>query len=187
MSKIYTKTGDGGESGLFSGERVPKDHLRLETYGVLDELGALIGLVRCKNTNLYIEQLCSRLQTLLFIVSTDLATVGDQKEVQRVTEKHVKYVELCIDQITPQLPPMKSFILSSGCEASVLFHLARTICRKAERKLAALMRLENVGAAIPALLNRMSDYLFVLARFANVKAGRPDEALNWDFPELKAL
>lgn len=186
MTKIYTRTGDAGETGLFSGERVPKDHLRLEVYGTLDEVNVLIGMARAKNGHLFLEQFCSRLQTLLFILCSDLATT-EGGAVDRIDGRHVRYVESCIDQLTTELPPLRSFVLPSGCEAALHLHLARTVCRRAERRLAALARVEPVNPQAVVLVNRMSDYLFVLARYANHKAGRTDEPLNRDFPELKAF
>lgn len=186
MTKIYTRTGDAGETGLFSGERVPKDHLRLEVYGTLDEMNVLIGMARAKNGNLFLEQFCSRLQTLVFVLCSDLATT-ESGAVDRVDGRHVRYLESCIDQLTTELPPLRNFILPSGCEAALFLHQARTVCRRAERRLSALARVEAVNPHVVALVNRISDFLFVLARYANHKAGRPDEPLNRDFPELKAF
>lgn len=189
--KIYTKTGDKGQTSLASGERVPKDHLRLQAYGTLDELNAILGLARSRNTNLYVEQLCCRLQTLLFVVGADLATplppAGQPDPAERVHEKHVKYVELCIDSLETELPPLTRFILPSGTETAGCLHLARTVCRRAERHIVTLAGQADLGPFVGELVNRISDYLFVLARYANFKSGRPDEPLSREFPELKDL
>ncbi len=189
--KVYTKTGDEGTTSLFSGQRVAKDSVRVHVYGTLDEMNVIIGLARSRNTNLYIEQLCSRLQTLIFLLCTDLATSlppeGKPDTVVRINEKHVRYVEMCIDSLSAELPPLTKFILPGGTDVATTLHLGRTVCRRAERWLVKLAREEEVGVAVRELVNRISDYLFVLARYANFKAGRSDEVLNRDFPEIEAL
>jgi len=189
--KIYTKTGDKGTTSLFSGDRVPKDHLRLHAYGTLDEMNSIIGLARARNDHLVMDQLCSRLQALVFILNSDLAwplsQAGQDKEVERISEKHIRYVEQSIDSLSAELPALTQFILPGGTETAGTLHLARTVCRRAERFVIALAREEDLGPHILKLVNRLSDYLFVLARYANLKAGRSDEILNCDFPEIDSL
>ena len=186
--KIYTKTGDAGQSSLFSGRRVPKNHLRLQTYGTLDELNALLGLARARNAEPRLERPLARLQTLLFILCSDLATPlpepGQQDPVTRVSPGHIAFLERQIDAMTAELPPLKNFILPGGTEVAAVLHIARTVCRRAERWLVALKQEEDLGPHAPVLVNRLSDYLFTLARWANFLAGRPDEILNRDFPEI---
>lgn len=190
MTRIYTKTGDGGSTSLFDGRRVPKDHLRLHVYGTLDECNTVIGLARAHNANLFLEQLCSRLQTLLFILCSDLATPlpapGAPDLVDRVDSRHVRYLETGIDRLTAELAPLGKFILPGGCPASAFLHQARTVCRRAERFLIELQAQEKLGPHVPILVNRLSDYLFTLARYANHVSGRPDEVLDRSFPELTA-
>jgi cob(I)alamin adenosyltransferase len=186
--KIYTKTGDAGQTSLFSGRRVPKNHLRLQTYGTLDELNTLLGLARAKNAEPRLGRPLARLQTLLFIVCSDLATPlpepGQKDLVTRVTDRHVAFLEQQIDLMTAELPPLQNFILPGGTEVAALLHVARTVCRRAERWLISLAAEEDLGAAVPVLVNRLSDYLFTLARWANFLAGRPDEILDRNFPEI---
>ena len=186
--KIYTKTGDAGQSSLFSGRRVPKNHLRLQTYGALDELNSCLGLARAKNAEPRLERPLARLQTLLFILCSDLATPlpepGQQDPVTRVSPGHIAFLERQIDAMTAELPPLKNFILPGGTEVAAVLHIARTVCRRAERWLVALKQEEDLGPHAPVLVNRLSDYLFTLARWANFLAGRPDEILNRDFPEI---
>lgn len=189
--KIYTKTGDAGQTSLFSGQRVPKNHMRLHVYGTLDEMNGFIGLARVRNTNLYLEQLASRLQTLVFILCSDLATPlppdGQADLVERIRAGHTRYLEKCIDGLTAELPPLKNFILPGGSECSVAFHLARTACRRAERWLVSIPEEEGINPEARILVNRLSDYLFTLARYANRVSGRPDEVLSREFPEAELL
>lgn len=186
--KIYTKTGDAGQTSLFSGRRVPKNHLRLQTYGTLDELNTLLGLARAHNADPRLEQRLGRLQTLLFILCSDLATPlpepGQKDLVTRIDQRHVAYLEQGIDAMTAELPPLRSFILPGGTETAAVLHVARTVCRRAERWLITLKPEEDLGPHAPVLVNRLSDYLFTLARWANFLAGRPDEILNREFPEI---
>lgn len=189
--KIYTKTGDSGETSLFTGQRISKTHLRLHVYGTLDEMNAHLGLARSRNGKIYLEQLLGRLQTLTFILCSDLATplpaAGESDRVDRVNEKHIRYVEQHIDSLTAEMPPLTKFILPGGTDVSSILHVARTVCRRAERYLVELVRQEDLGPHVPKLVNRYSDYLFTLARYANHVAGRPDEMLNREFPELNSL
>jgi cob(I)alamin adenosyltransferase len=186
--KIYTKTGDKGTTSLFSGERVAKNHLRVSTYGTLDEMNSVLGLARAHNQDAEIEHLCARLQTLVFILNSDLATPvppdGTPDRVTRITAAHVRYLERQIDALTAELPELTQFILPGGTPVAAYLHQARTVCRRAERIMVELADREDVGSHAPVLVNRLSDYLFTLARYANFRAGRTDEILDRDFPEL---
>lgn len=171
--KIYTKTGDGGETGLFGGGRVPKDHLRIESYGTVDELNAVLGLVRATNSVQAVEEILAALQDQLFVLGSDLATPRRAKgvNVPRLQVRDIVLLESHIDAMEEKLPPLTSFILPGGTPAAASLHVARTICRRAERHVVALARTEDVGSAVIPYLNRLSDLLFVLARFANHGAG----------------
>lgn len=190
MATIDT-SGDAGQTALADGNRASKDDLRFHLAGTLEEACALLGVVRSKNANLFVEQLCSRLQTLFMTCRTDVSTPRVPSDAadpaDRVTVKHVKYVELCMDQLSKDVPTAAKPILPGGSEAAALLHVARTVVRRAERAAASLVRETDLGPVILPLLNRVSDYLFVLARFANARAGKADEPYNRDFPELKAL
>lgn len=169
LSRIYTKSGDAGETGLGDGQRVPKDHPRVAAYGDVDELNAVLGLV-VANAPPEAEFLRS-IQNDLFDVGADLCVPPAKDEVQgkslRVTVAQAERLEKAIDVLNERLTPLTSFILPGGSVAAAWLHLARTVCRRAERSVATLMREEPVNAQVLVYLNRLSDYLFVLARIAN--------------------
>ncbi len=178
--KIYTKFGDGGETMLFDGTRVAKDHLRIDTYGTVDELNSLLGLavVDCRHEKL--RGILGALQDELFDLGADLATPVDSeltKRSGRVGEKHIAFLEQVIDEVTAELPALKRFILPGGGVTAARLHVARTVCRRAERLLVELMRQEDFGEPPhqPLIyLNRLSDLLFTLARWANKLDGVVD-------------
>ena len=173
---IVTKTGDGGTTGLYGGQRVSKDDLRICAYGEVDELNAALGAVLAIGA--LSENLCEQLikiQHLLFRVGGDLATPLSTKEKQdRVGGEHVQQIEEWIIAMESALAPQRSFILPGGSPAASLLHLARTICRRAERSVIALQKKESVNLQVSVLLNRLSDYLFLLARTANHEEGVTD-------------
>ncbi|HEU5262551.1 MAG TPA: cob(I)yrinic acid a,c-diamide adenosyltransferase [Gemmatimonadales bacterium] len=184
MAKIYTKSGDRGETGLFGGGRVPKDHLRVEAYGQVDELNAAIGLARALDPPGFHDGLLQTIQRDLFTIGAQLATPDPDmlaKTVSRsgapIGESEVGALEHVIDAAEATLEPLKSFILPGGTAKAGALHVARTACRRAERAVVALARAEPVSPAILQYLNRLSDLLFVLARAANAHAGRPD--IKW--------
>ena len=183
--KIYTKTGDAGQTGLFAGGRVSKDHARIAAYGTVDELNAFLGVARteCAETtgiqaNLpTLESLLATLQNELFDLGAELATPNPaETRVPRVSEKQVAALEQAIDHYEAQLPPLKTFILPGGTRTAAALHVARTVCRQAERAVVHLANLpdEHVSPQVIVYLNRLSDLLFVLARAANQDAGRGD-------------
>ena len=181
--KIYTKQGDLGQTVLFDGTRVAKDHLRIETYGTVDELNSAIGLtiVDCRDEAL--TELLTRLQRQLLDLGSDLATPLDSKnsaKVRRIGAPHVAFLEQQIDAATAQLPPLKRFIIPGGSVTAARLHVARTVCRRAERHLVTLMHHEAavIGPHPLIYLNRLSDLLFTLARLANKMDGRGD--VEWD-------
>lgn len=177
--KIYTKTGDEGETGLYGGPRVRKDHLRIEAFGAVDELNALLGMARCEPLDDHsggeIDSLLARIQSELFDLGAELATPDPQRRgTKLITAEHVARLETAIDECDARLPPLKAFILPGGVRAAALLHVARTVCRRAERRVVSLAAIEPISADLVVYLNRLSDLLFVLARLVNQTAGRPD-------------
>ena len=173
LNRIYTRTGDKGSTRLATGEPVSKASLRVEAYGGVDETNACIGLVRL-HADGELDAILSRIQNDLFDLGADLATPDTGKDLGyqplRIVEAQVERLEREIDQLNAELSPLNSFILPAGTPAAAHLHLARTVCRRAERGLVALMAEdETVSAAALKYLNRLSDLLFVAARFANGK------------------
>jgi cob(I)alamin adenosyltransferase len=171
--RIYTKTGDRGETGLFGKQRVPKEHPRICAYGAIDELNAFVGLMRAEPLPAELDGHLAEVQATLFDVGADLATPGGNASVARVTAG-IGALERWIDAAEGELPPLRSFILPAGQREAALLHVARTVCRRAEREFWALSRSEAVPAEIGIYLNRLSDLCFVWARAANQRHGRPD-------------
>jgi cob(I)alamin adenosyltransferase len=180
--KIYTRTGDDGTTSLFSGGRVPKTHLRVEAYGTVDELNSTLGVARAHNPHPQTDAWLARVQHHLFILGADLATPLDarSKHIVRMDAETVAWLETTIDQMTEALPPLTAFILPGGSPASAYLHLARAVCRRAERLAVALSHQEAIGPHVLPYLNRLSDFLFVLARWENQQAGIPEE--KWTPP-----
>ncbi|PYP57079.1 MAG: cob(I)yrinic acid a,c-diamide adenosyltransferase [Gemmatimonadetes bacterium] len=179
--KIYTKTGDGGETGLFGGGRTPKDSLRVAAYGEVDELNAALGLARTLDPAEFADSLLQTIQRGLFTVGAELATPDPdnlRKALSRsgaaIGDSDIAALEDVIDGHESRLEPLKNFILPGGAPKAAALHLGRTVCRRAERAVVALARHEQINPAILRYLNRLSDLLFVLARAANAHAGRPD-------------
>jgi len=160
--KIYTKTGDKGTTGLFTGQRVSKDSLRVETYGTVDEVDAALGLARALCTAEPVKQAIYRVQKLLPLVMTEIASVGNDKVY--ITQEHVRDIEGLIDEFDAKLPPLRAFVVPGDSPGSAALHMARTIVRRAERLAVRLGREESVGTDLLALLNRLSDLCFVLSR-----------------------
>lgn len=172
--KIYTKTGDAGETGLFGGGRVPKDDPRVQAYGDVDELNATLGFgISLEPGDFELETL-QTIQRDLFSIGAELATPNPDKRRAAVTADKVTALEQVIDKHEATLPPLKNFILPGGTPKAAAFHLARTTCRRAERSVVALARDEQLNPVIMHYLNRLSDLLFVLARAVNKRAGRSD-------------
>jgi cob(I)alamin adenosyltransferase len=175
--KIYTRTGDLGETALFAGPRVGKDMPRIEVCGMIDELNAALGVARAEPLGEEADQLLDRVQHELFAIGAELATPEPAaRGVQWIGPGHVDALEGEIDRREPGLQPLTEFILPGGTRAAALLHLARAVCRRAERRLITLIRHseEPVSLVVMAYLNRLSDLLFVLARCENARAGRPD-------------
>jgi cob(I)alamin adenosyltransferase len=177
--KIYTKTGDDGHTGLFGGPRIAKHAPRIEAYGTVDELNAVLGLVRCERDVAAIDkpldELLERIQCELFDLGGELATPDPERLGTRVLGgKHIAALEAAIDRHEADLEPLKQFILPGGTRVAALLHLARTVCRRAERHVVSLAEREPIANDLIVYLNRLSDLLFVLARWTNQQADQPD-------------
>ena len=175
LNKIYTKSGDKGTTALATGERVAKHALRIESYGTVDETNSVIGIVRLHTGNMpKLDAMLARIQNELFDLGADLATPEkDEKlgwEPLRILEAQVTRLEAEIDEMNAALEPLRSFVLPGGTPSAAYLHLARTVCRRAERQVTALMEgpHERVNEAALRYLNRLSDFLFVAARYANL-------------------
>ncbi|MCZ6774876.1 MAG: cob(I)yrinic acid a,c-diamide adenosyltransferase [Ignavibacteria bacterium] len=177
--KIYTKTGDKGDTGLVGGQRIPKDALRIEAYGSVDELNSVIGIIRSDNANSEIDRILAPVQNHLFELGADLASPRslDKRSVKRIDYQDVQALEKSIDSVESHLKPLKNFILPGGLPVAARLHFARTVCRRAERAVVRLSRNEDIGEIVTTYLNRLSDLLFVLARYANHVANVPE--IKW--------
>jgi cob(I)alamin adenosyltransferase len=171
LTRIYTRGGDGGETSLGDGSRVPKTHTRIEAYGTVDELNSAIGLVLAAGPPQEFRPWLERIQQLLFDLGADLSVPSsDARERLRVTGGHIEWLEELCDLVNERLEPLRSFVLPGGSEIAARLHVARAVCRRAERRTAALSAAEPVNPLTIACLNRLSDLLFILARAANVEA-----------------
>ena len=160
LSKIYTRTGDKGTTGLGDGSRVDKDSLRVETFGTVDELNSLIGLVLASDTGGAIGDCLTRTQHELFDLGGELCMPG----YTLIPDSCIDQLEADLDRFNEDLPPLKDFILPGGSESAARCHLARTVCRRAERLMVSLAKVEDINEASLRYLNRLSDLLFVIAR-----------------------
>ncbi|MEW5919095.1 MAG: cob(I)yrinic acid a,c-diamide adenosyltransferase [Gemmatimonadota bacterium] len=174
--KIYTKTGDAGETGLFGGGRVGKDDPRVDAYGDVDELNACIGVARSAEPLPRIDEVLVPIQRDLFSIGAILATpklekMREQLEKARVDDARISQLERAIDACEAELEPLRSFIVPGGTPKAAALHVARTVCRRAERRVVHLRRQVAIPEVVIVYLNRLSDLLFMLARVANVRAG----------------
>ena len=168
LTKIYTRTGDKGDTGLVGGKRISKDSPRLWAYGTVDELNSAIGLARALKADRKTDATLARIQNELFDLGAELATpVG----LSRIGLRHITALEKLMDELNAKLGPLKEFILPAGSPAAAQLHVARTVCRRAERFCVRLTREEQIGEFVVPYLNRLSDALFVLARWANKQQG----------------
>lgn len=184
MAKIYTKTGDSGETSFYGGKRIPKHDLRLEVYGTLDELNSILGMARSlydlgDRTGMFpdgasISPLLKSLQQDLFVVGSDIAAPESHK-IDRVGPSMVERIEREIDALDSKLPPLNNFILPVGTIAASTMHFARTVCRRAERRLSELNSKEKINPELLKYVNRLSDLLFILARYENSFQGAKEE------------
>ncbi len=181
--RIYTKTGDQGDTGLFGGGRVGKDDPRVDSYGEVDELNAALGLARGQKLPGDLDELAKRLQDELFTVGADLATPKNTKAsayIPKVQPSWIEDMERAIDRFDDELQPLTAFILPGGSLPAGALHLCRTICRRAERRVVPLVRSGEVEPVVVVYLNRLSDLLFTMARVANARLSVPD--VPWTKP-----
>jgi cob(I)alamin adenosyltransferase len=177
--KIYTRTGDQGDTGLFGGGRVPKDHPRVAAYGEVDELNSVLGVVRATEPAGFYDPLFESIQRDLFAIGGQLAAPDPEPVAKALakaslSEERVVELERVIDEADRELPGLKAFVLPAGTPKSAVLHLARTVCRRAERSLVHLARESQVPPSFIVYLNRLSDLLFTLARLANHRNGTGD-------------
>ena len=177
--KIYTKTGDRGETGLFGGGRVPKDHPRVAAYGDIDELNSVIGVVRATASQQFFDPLLESIQRDLFAIGGHLATpdpgrVAKSLEKGAITAERISEFERQMDDADRTLPPLRAFVLPAGSSTAATLHLGRTVCRRAERSVVHLAHDHEVPELFIVYLNRLSDLLFTLARLANLRDGISD-------------
>jgi len=179
LNRIYTKTGDKGETGLVGGQRVPKDAQRIAVFGTVDELNSFVGLVRISasdNKLNELEAICERIQHELFNLGSVLATLPEDLHPKqpRVNQETINQLERDIDQYNSALPPLRSFVLPGGSRLCAELHVCRTICRRAERELVTLSHQEEVPRDALLYLNRLSDAFFVWSRWVNQALGLPE-------------
>lgn len=175
--KIYTKRGDSGDTSLFGGQRVSKSAQRIRAYGTVDELNSLVGLAASYDLSDTGTAHLRKLQEMLFVLGADLATPpSSETRIDRIDREDVSFLEEAIDEMEKELEPLKNFILPGGSQAGATLHVARTVCRRAERAVVACRESNEVSELPVTFLNRLSDFLFVLARFENKHQDTPEES-----------
>lgn len=177
--KIYTKTGDAGDTGLFGGGRVPKSHPRVDAYGEVDELNATLGVARAAGSEPEIDAMLVRLQQDLFAIGAILATpdlvkMRQHLEKARIDDARVAELERAIDAADTELEPLRAFIVPGGTPKAAALHVSRTVCRRAERRVVDIAAEAHIPPVVVVYLNRLSDVLFTLARLANARASTPE-------------
>lgn len=181
INRVYTRAGDAGQTALGGGQRIDKDALRIEAYGTVDELNSVLGVAIASALHPSLTEPLQTIQQELFNLGSDLSILEADKErrpAPRIEGRHVKKLEELIDRWNEELEPLKSFILPGGTPAAAQLHVARTVCRRAERRVIALARGEDVGQSVIPYLNRLSDLLFMAARVENRRQGVTD--VLWD-------
>jgi len=181
LTKIYTRTGDDGTTALGGGQRVSKDHPRVRAYGTVDELNSFIGVALAAGLADRLTDALLSVQNELFHLGSDLSFTEEDKEkhpLPQIEPRHLDRLEKLIDELNAETGPLKNFILPGGSPGAAALHAARTVCRRAEREVYRLSRDEAVGKYAQAYLNRLSDALFVMARFENLSKGVPEPL--WD-------
>ena len=174
LTKLYTRKGDEGLTGLGGRQRVPKDSLRVRAYGAVDELNAFIGVALAHGVSRRLAEMLLPIQNELFHLGADLSFVEEDKarrKIPQIEARHVERLEQRIDELNAVVGPLENFILPGGAVASANLHVARTVCRRAEREVIALAGAEPVGPFVVAYLNRLSDLLFAMARYENRRQG----------------
>jgi cob(I)alamin adenosyltransferase len=184
ITKVYTRVGDKGETGLVGGKRVPKDSPRIDAYGTIDELNSIVGLARVFNeenldageAHQFLDGVLCQIQDELFDLGSELATPPEffQEGMYRVSEKEIERIEKLIDQCQKDLEPLKSFILPGGGRVGAYLHQCRTVCRRAEREILRLSRAEEINHDVIKYMNRLSDLFFVLSRWISKQTGEQE-------------
>lgn len=177
LTKIYTKQGDRGQTSLGGGQRVDKDTLRVQVYGTVDELNSHIGVALAAGLCPRLTQELTRIQNELFDCGSDLCFLEEDKAkfpIPQIEERHVQKLEALMDELTAAVGPLENFILPGGAPGAAHLHVARTVCRRAEREVTTLARAEGVGPYVLQYLNRLSDALFVMARYENLQKEVPE-------------
>jgi cob(I)alamin adenosyltransferase len=184
ITRVYTRTGDNGETALVGGKRVPKDSPRIEAYGTIDELNSIVGLARAFNDEKldagdayrFLDVVLRRIQDELFDLGGELATPSEafREGMYRVSDREVKKIEQLIDECQKELEPLKSFVLPGGGKIAAYLHQCRTVCRRAEREILRLSRVEDLGEWPLKYVNRLSDLFFVLARWIGKQTGEAE-------------
>lgn len=181
ITKVYTRTGDDGTTSLGGGQRIPKESLRIEAYGTVDELNSCIGVAVALGVDKRLEQAFAAIQNELFHLGSDLCILEEDKQkfaVPQIEAKHVDALEELMDELSESLAPLENFVLPGGTPGAAQLHVARCVCRRAERHAIALSRVESIGPQVVKYLNRLSDALFVMARYDNFAKGRQDVLWN---------
>lgn len=181
ITRVYTRTGDDGTTALGSGDRVPKDSARITAYGTVDELNSCVGAAIAAGLDPALATRLSAVQNELFHLGSDLCVPEAGKErrpVPRIEPRHVEALERWMDEMSAELAPLENFVLPGGAPGAAFLHVARAVCRRAERDAILLSRSEPIGASVVAYLNRLSDALFVAARYENRKRGISDVLWN---------
>jgi len=182
--KIYTRTGDDGTTGLIGGSRVKKHNIRLEAYGTIDELNSYIGLIRSMQSDEHADKVLEIIQNKLFVIGANLATDDSIDLIKKqlpCKKADIELLETEMDKMNISLPELRNFILPGGCQASSFCHVARTVCRRAERHIVELSENKEVESNLIKFVNRLSDYLFVLSRKINLDQNTPE--ILWS-PEI---
>jgi cob(I)alamin adenosyltransferase len=178
---IYTRKGDKGKTGLLTGERIEKDNPQVEAYGTVDELITALGVAKVHSGERVANYIHS-IQQRLFNAAAELATSGDDSEIfeflDRIRDEDATNLEIIADELTEELPPLHNFVIPGGTKSAAFLHQARTVCRRAERRVIALSAQKPVNPPIIKYLNRLSDTLFVMARYANVGEGDGDDVIS---------
>jgi len=177
ITKVYTKQGDNGKTRLGGGQEVGKDSIRVKAYGGVDELNSSIGVVLAFEPIVGVKNALIKIQHELFVLGSDLCVLEEDKadfKMEVITQEHVSYLETLMDKMNEELKPLEDFILPGGSKPAAFLHQARTICRRTETNVTTLSKQEKINPIILKYLNRLSDALFVLARYENYKTGRKD-------------
>lgn len=183
---IYTKVGDKGETGLFSGEYIEKIDQRVEAYGTVDELNASLGIAKVYASD-FLKKYILQVQVKMFYLASELASKDPDKVIKAANPEDAKNLEEEMDYISSLMPPIESFIVPGGTPAGAFLHLSRTICRRAEREVIRLSKVETINLEVIRYLNRLSDYLFVLSRYANLVDGEGDQLISREGTSLQKM